>query len=380
MTAFAMDIYAKSIDSRKLNLKLDVEPSDTVDNVKTKIQDQTQIPPEKIDLIFAGKILEDENTLSSYNVQRDSVLHIVCTHISAPDTVDGQAATCAADGWITAYKCTDCGTYFTDSTLTDEIGDETAYNSWKTGDGKIAVDADAHDYPDTWEQEAGNDKQHRHVCANDDTHIEYADHAFGDPTVTKNADDGAEGEIECTCTDCGYVKTEKFGYKVTAGNGSKYTLGSKKDLAITANGEFSKFRKLQIDGADLDTAKYTAVSGSTKATIKSAYLETLKTGEHTIRFIYSDGSCSGKFNISKKSGGSGNPETGDADRLIASVVLVNLALTMVFAAFVIMNKRGGAAALAAASGIETVTGFDADAVIESVMEITAKADAEADEE
>lgn len=87
-------------------------------------------------------------------------------------------------------------------------------------------------------------------------------------------------------------------YKIIEGANGTWMQNGDGTLKFVANGEFSKFTGVKVDGALLAAEQYSAVSGSTVITLKKEYLDTLSVGTHTLTVVYSDGDCSTVFVIS----------------------------------------------------------------------------------
>ena len=82
---FAMQIFVKTLTGK--HITLEVEPTDRVEDVKQKVQDKEGIPTEMQTLKFAGKILEDGNTLQDYSIQKDSTIHLGLKRLDGSDKI-----------------------------------------------------------------------------------------------------------------------------------------------------------------------------------------------------------------------------------------------------------------------------------------------------
>ncbi|EYU29190.1 hypothetical protein MIMGU_mgv1a015494mg [Erythranthe guttata] len=58
-------------------IEIDIEPNDTIDRIKERVEEKEGIPPVQQRLIYAGKQLADDKTAKDYNIEGGSVLHLV---------------------------------------------------------------------------------------------------------------------------------------------------------------------------------------------------------------------------------------------------------------------------------------------------------------
>ena len=108
--------------------------------------------------------------------------------------------------------------------------------------------------------------------------------------------------------------TVQSDYKFLEGENGSWTQNSDGTLRFRANGEFSKFTGVKVDGVLVSTDNYTAQSGSTIIVFKSSYLKGLSAGTHKITVVYTDGECSANFEVKQAAEGT----TSDATTAAAS--------------------------------------------------------------
>ncbi|MGM9614176.1 MAG: X2-like carbohydrate binding domain-containing protein, partial [Oscillospiraceae bacterium] len=88
-------------------------------------------------------------------------------------------------------------------------------------------------------------------------------------------------------------------YKIIEGANGAWTQNTDGTLTVRANGDFSKFTDVKVDGTPVDEENYTAVAGSTVITLHTDYLKTLSVGTHKLTVAYTDGECSTNFEVKK---------------------------------------------------------------------------------
>lgn len=215
------------------------------------------------------------------------------------ETIVAIEPTCETDGIKAHYKCSECNKLFADVLGTVEMTSE-----------DIIDPATGHDWGEwleTTPATVDNEGVKTRICKNDSSHKETA-------TI------------------------DRLPYAILEGNSQTFVIDSSKDITIRANGTFDKFLGLKMDGKDIESKYYTAVSGSTVVTLAQEYMDTLDEGEHTLTFVYTDGTVDSTLKIAKVStpeeinnnqtntettNTSSSPKTGDNIIIWISLIVIS---------------------------------------------------------
>ena len=243
-------------------------------------------------------ILPNENTLNVTIITSDEDTTIEATRKSDASVhthTYGVWSNDDADHW---HECTDAACTDKAGSVKDKAGhvyDDDADTTCNVCGYVRTVTPPAPVHTHTYGAWSSDDADHWHEC----TDASCTDKAG---SVKDKAGHVYDDAADTTCNVCGYVRTVTPpaitpDYKFLEGANGKWTKSSDKNLAFRANGEFSKFTGVKVDGTKIDADKYTAVSGSTIVNLKKEYLETLSVGKHTLTVVYTDGECSTEFEI-----------------------------------------------------------------------------------
>ena len=243
-------------------------------------------------------ILPNENTLNVTIITSDEDTTIEATRKSDASVhthTYGVWSNDDADHW---HECTDAACTDKAGSVKDKAGhvyDDDADTTCNVCGYVRTVTPPAPVHTHTYGAWSNDDTDHWHEC----TDVSCTDKAG---SIKDKAGHVYDDAADTTCNVCGYVRTVTPpaitpDYKFLEGANGKWTKSSDKNLAFRANGEFSKFTGVKVDGTKIDADKYTAVSGSTIVNLKKEYLETLSVGKHTLTVVYTDGECSTEFEI-----------------------------------------------------------------------------------
>lgn len=224
---YAMQIFVKTLTGK--HITLEVEPTDRIEDVKYMIGEKEGLSADNIKIIFAGKILEDGNTLQDYSIQKDSTLHIIYLNKYNVNQIES----------INGSYTVDSG-YFYNDEVTIEITPNKGYEL-----DKITV------------------------LDSDDNEIEVTDNTFIMP----------KSDVSINVT------FKNIAYKFIEGQNSVY---NNSDLTFKLDGLLELLDKVYINDLELDSKYYTTESGSTIITINSDYLKGLDAGTYNLKVTYTN--------------------------------------------------------------------------------------------
>ncbi len=259
----AMNISIEiNIDSGEETVTLEVEPTDRIEDVKEKIYTQEGIPVKQQKLFFAGKQLEDANTLQDYSIQKDSTIQLtVIDQVSVP---------------VSSH---------TNGEYTEEINVEL---SSSTSESLIYYTIDG-----TTPSVSGGILY--------DSSINLTGRTGESETVTIKAIAVKDGMCDSAVVTFVYtISIPLPNYQIIDGEKSEWTINEKGSVTFRGDGNYDKFQCVKVDSNVIDSTHYTVEEGSTVVVLKSSYLNTLTFGKHIFEIVWLDGSASTEFLVKEK--------------------------------------------------------------------------------
>ena len=254
--------------------------------------------------IGAGHTYDEGTVTTEATCTEEGVMTYTCTVCGETTTEAIEAtghsyesvlteATCTEGGYTT-YTCSVCGDSYTDDE-TEALGHSEAEAVEENEVEATCTENGSYDSV-VYCSVCGEELSRETVT------VKATGHNYDDGVVTEKANEGTEGTLTYTCSNCGDTQTESFIYTIE--EGAEQTISRGNDLIVISNGTYGnaykKFTGLVVNDEDVDSSYYTAVEGSVIVTISSDYLDTLETGDYTLTINYEDGSVSTTFTIEEE--------------------------------------------------------------------------------
>lgn len=132
--------------------------------------------------------------------------------------------------------------------------------------------------------------------------------------------------------------TSTGSYAIIAGANAQIALSGNSDQVFSSDADFAKFMYVKVDNVQIDASNYTVESGSTKVTLKAAYLKTLAVGTHSLTIVSNDGEATTYFTILGDGQGTGDYSGSPATGSTLFVVLGSACILLASAAFVAKKR------------------------------------------
>ena len=357
----------------------EVSPIITIAELKGMIAEETNIPAARQKLVFSNTELEDSKTIAEYNIQSDATITLIPTWKLTFDSKVNNDATDITEVYVEDYDYYSpqppvkngytFGGWFAENNnqtrfnfgITRINSDLNFHAYWVEEISEISVvlnaphvgdtiTLDELGYPDSlpvvtttdsrlqvsayWikgtcendlceELFSGTFRKNQYYYAYIELEIIDANSYLFVPEVSNNISingNAPEEVFDGSSIHTWFiakVQAQSTTYKILSDK-QTYILNSNNAISITADGNLNKLTGIMVDGILISSENYDLENGSTVLTLKSSYLDTLSVGNHTLEFVYSDGSVETLFAVSNakdkvlaSNKNTINPQTGD---------------------------------------------------------------------